>query len=293
LEAIKPKPKPRTIKIGPLTGLPKVKMSKLKKPTAKMWEQVAQQKKPKTAILPEGETVQQRIASMMQHKRYQDKQDTKLKNHISQQFKKAFPGRISYDETGKKAQPKTMIMPEDIEPFDPNGELISKKNQGTSNAVSSDQLQNAVQEEPEDQPQSEENGDTDFCRGLARSIEEERDFVKEFGTDVVSADYDIRQMEDDIETGKQDIEEGIRSYVVSIGKDLITIPWSSIKGIIEAAITAGFGGYYLIVKYETVNNMIYRDLPSLETTKRTAEGLLERAETSLSDYLQQQEDKCS
>ncbi|NVJ90460.1 MAG: hypothetical protein HWE34_02325 [Methylocystaceae bacterium] len=42
------KPKPKVSKIDPLTGLPEVKMPKLKKPTAKMWEQVAQQQKPKT-----------------------------------------------------------------------------------------------------------------------------------------------------------------------------------------------------------------------------------------------------
>ncbi len=47
LEAAKPKPKPKASKIDPLTGLPEVKMPKLKKPTAKMWEQVAQQQKPK------------------------------------------------------------------------------------------------------------------------------------------------------------------------------------------------------------------------------------------------------
>ncbi|NVJ91625.1 MAG: hypothetical protein HWE34_08205 [Methylocystaceae bacterium] len=35
------------LKIEPLTGLPEVKMPKLKKPTTKMWEQVAQQQKPK------------------------------------------------------------------------------------------------------------------------------------------------------------------------------------------------------------------------------------------------------
>ncbi|WP_417822375.1 hypothetical protein [Terasakiella sp.] len=45
LEAAKTKPK--VPKIDPLTGLPEVKMPKLKKPTANMWEQVAQQQKPK------------------------------------------------------------------------------------------------------------------------------------------------------------------------------------------------------------------------------------------------------
>ena len=42
------KQKPKVSKIDPLTGLPEVKTPKLKKPTTKMWEQVAQQQKPKT-----------------------------------------------------------------------------------------------------------------------------------------------------------------------------------------------------------------------------------------------------
>ncbi|NVK19633.1 MAG: hypothetical protein HWE30_13115 [Methylocystaceae bacterium] len=280
LEAAKPKPKPKASKIDPLTGLPEVKMPKLKKPTAKMWEQVAQQQKPKTAVLPEGETVQQRIASMMLDKRYQDKSDTRLKDHISQQFKKAFPGQVSYDETGKMNQPQAAIMPEDVEPFDPDGEL--QRN-----------VQKASQEEPDDQSQSDENENADFCKGLARSIEEEKSFVKEYGTDVLNADYDIRKMKDDIEKGKQDIELGLRSYLTSIGKDILSIPWTSIPGIIAAAANAGVGGLDLLTTYEQVNNMINRDLPSLERAKSTAEGLLESAETRLSDYLEQQEDKCS
>ncbi len=47
LEVAKPKPKPRATKIDPLTGLPEVKMPKLKKPRAKMWEQVADLNKQK------------------------------------------------------------------------------------------------------------------------------------------------------------------------------------------------------------------------------------------------------
>jgi len=42
-------PKPKPTKIDPLTGLPKVKVPKLKKPTNAMWEQAANQQKPETS----------------------------------------------------------------------------------------------------------------------------------------------------------------------------------------------------------------------------------------------------
>lgn len=47
LKKTKVPPKPKTAKIDPLTGLPEVKMPKLKKATAKIWEQVAQNSSPK------------------------------------------------------------------------------------------------------------------------------------------------------------------------------------------------------------------------------------------------------
>ncbi len=109
-DPLKPKVnKPQPPKIDPLTGMPEVKMPKVK-----------------TAIVPEGPTVRQRIQSMMSDKRYADRNDDRLRNHVQQQFKKAFPGTLSYDETGKMVQPVPAIKPEQVEPFDPDGELHFK-----------------------------------------------------------------------------------------------------------------------------------------------------------------------
>lgn len=116
---------PKPPKIDPLTGLPEQKAPKLKMPTAKQWEQVAEMQKPKTAIVPEGNTVNQRIQSMMFDPRYQDKFDTRLRDHVQKQFQKAYPGTVEYDETGKMVQPRPTIMPDDVEPFDPDGELTT------------------------------------------------------------------------------------------------------------------------------------------------------------------------
>ncbi|NVJ92766.1 MAG: hypothetical protein HWE34_13980 [Methylocystaceae bacterium] len=107
-EPKKPKPTPKakidhmTWLVDPLASSPKGKM-----PTAKQWEEVAklQKKKAKTAILPEGKTVQQRISSMMQDAKYQDKNDTGLRDHVVKQFEKAYPGNLQFDETGKMIHP--------------------------------------------------------------------------------------------------------------------------------------------------------------------------------------------
>lgn len=121
-------PKPQVKKLDPLTGLPEDKAPKLKPPTAKQWQETKalqeQKTKPLTsAIVPEGDTVQRRISSMMQDKRYNDKHDTRLRDHVVKQFEKAYPGKVQYDETGKMVQPKAAINLDEVEPFDPDGEL--------------------------------------------------------------------------------------------------------------------------------------------------------------------------
>ncbi|WP_417831160.1 hypothetical protein [Terasakiella sp.] len=165
------KPKVNVPKIDSLTGLPEGKM-----PAAKIWEKVAQQQKPKTAIIPKGETVQQRLVSMMQDKRYQDKQDTRLKDHVASQFKKAFPGQVSYDKTGKMNQPQAAIVPEDVEPFDPDGELRSRS-------------KNISQKDPSEKPVQDEKGEKE-----------------DEGTDCVSLKQDMDNAFEDLQGANDDAD---------------------------------------------------------------------------------------
>ncbi|WP_135077340.1 hypothetical protein [Terasakiella sp. SH-1] len=143
-----PRPTPKA-KIDPITGLvdPLAQAPKGKMPTAKQWEEVAklQKQKAKTAIVPEGKTVQQRISSMMFDPRYQDKNDTRLRDHVVKQFEKAYPGTLQFDETGKMVQPQSVIKPEQVEPYDPNGEL-------------------KIQEQSHDQ------GQTDYVQGIPNEL---------------------------------------------------------------------------------------------------------------------------
>ncbi|NVK20144.1 MAG: hypothetical protein HWE30_15710 [Methylocystaceae bacterium] len=124
----KPKAPPKP-KIDPMTALLLASSPKGKMPTAKQWEEVAkmQKQKAKAAIIPQGETVQKRIQSMMQDNRYGDKNDTRLRDHVVQQFEKAYPGQVQYDETGKMVQPVASIKPEEVEPFDPDGQLLPQQ----------------------------------------------------------------------------------------------------------------------------------------------------------------------
>ncbi len=125
-EPTKPK-KAKLPKIDPMTGLtdPLASAPKGKIPMAKQWEEVAKMQKQKatTAIIPKGDTVQQRIQSMMRDKRYGDKSDIRLRDHIVKQFQKAYPGEVQYDETGKMIQAEAVIQPDEVEPFDPDHEL--------------------------------------------------------------------------------------------------------------------------------------------------------------------------
>jgi len=79
--------------------------------------------KPKTAVIPQGETVPQRLRSLMQDSRYRDKNDPSLRRHVTQQFEKAYKGPVSHDATGRMIQPSPVTRPDEVEPFDPNGEL--------------------------------------------------------------------------------------------------------------------------------------------------------------------------
>ncbi len=85
-----------------------------KMPTAKF-----QKQKARTAIVPKGKTVQQRISSMMFDPRYQDKKDTGLRDHVVKQFKKAYPGTVQFDETGQMMQPQPVIKPQEVEAYVP------------------------------------------------------------------------------------------------------------------------------------------------------------------------------
>ncbi len=125
-----PKPtKPKLPKIDPMTGLedPLASAPKGKMPTSRQWEEVAkiQQQKVKSAIIPQGDTVDQRIRSMMADRRYGDQHDTRLRDHVVKQFERAYPGKVEYDETGKMVQPTAVITPDQVEAYDPDGELSS------------------------------------------------------------------------------------------------------------------------------------------------------------------------
>lgn len=123
-------PKPKSVpkpKIDPMTGVadPLANAPKPNKSMKKAWDDYykTQEQKTKTAIVPKGNTTQQAIMSMMQDPRYGDKNDTRLRDHVVKQFERAYPGEIQYDETGKMVQPTAVISPDQVTPFDPDGEL--------------------------------------------------------------------------------------------------------------------------------------------------------------------------
>ncbi len=148
--------KPKQPKIDPLTGLPEVKMPKIK-----------------TAIVPQGKSVQQRIQSMMTDKRYGERNDDRLRNHIQQQFQNAFPGTVQYDETGKMQQPVPVIKPDEVEPFDPDGELVGIKSPiQPDQVVAFSEQQSPPFAQSEDDEDDYEDGDDEWENDGLRPDEE-------------------------------------------------------------------------------------------------------------------------
>ncbi|NVJ90810.1 MAG: hypothetical protein HWE34_04090 [Methylocystaceae bacterium] len=127
-------PKPKSVvkpKIDPMTGVadPLANAPKANKSMTKAWDDYykTQEQKAQTAIVPKGNTTQQALMSLMQDPRYNDKNDTRLREHVVKQFERAYPGEVQYDETGKMVQPTAVITPDQIEAFDPDGALSVNK----------------------------------------------------------------------------------------------------------------------------------------------------------------------
>ncbi|WP_417798987.1 hypothetical protein [Terasakiella pusilla] len=141
----KPKPSPKA-KIDPLTDLvnPLTSAPKGKMPTAKGWEEVAKMQKPKahTAIIPQGDTVQARLQSIMGHPDYAKKKDPALVKHIQGEFKRAFPGEVQYDETGKMIQQEAVITADQVSAYDPKDELRAQSFKAQSTATQSVNVRN-------------------------------------------------------------------------------------------------------------------------------------------------------
>lgn len=109
----KPKTAPKP-KIDPLTGVadPLANAPKLPKKSKaqmdKMWEQVAENKKAKTT--------QEALQGLMKNPLYQKKDQAYVK-HVQDEFKRAYPGNVQYDETGKMIQAKPAIGPDQVRAF--------------------------------------------------------------------------------------------------------------------------------------------------------------------------------
>jgi hypothetical protein len=74
-------------------------------------------------IQPTGDTVDQRLRSMMDSPKYRDPNDTRLFEHVTNEFKRAYPGNAQYDEFGKMIRPKPSTLPQQVRAFDPSGVL--------------------------------------------------------------------------------------------------------------------------------------------------------------------------
>ncbi len=73
------------------------------------------------SIVPRGETVDERLRSLMEHPLYSDPVDGRLRDHVSELYRHAYPGEARADATGRTEIADPAIRPEDVTPFDPSG----------------------------------------------------------------------------------------------------------------------------------------------------------------------------
>lgn len=67
--------------------------------------------------------MEKRIRSIMEHPEYVKKKNPAVVKHVQDEFERAYPGEVQYDETGRMVQPKPVIKPDEVRAYDPNGEL--------------------------------------------------------------------------------------------------------------------------------------------------------------------------
>ncbi len=72
-------------------------------------------------IVPVGDTVEQKLRSLMEHPLYSDPVDGRLRDHVGELYRRAYPGEARADATGRTEIAAPAIRPEDVAPFDPSG----------------------------------------------------------------------------------------------------------------------------------------------------------------------------
>jgi len=109
----KPKRMPK-VKLDPITGLadpiamaPKLPQ-KSKAQMDKLWEQVAENKKAKTT--------QEALQGLLENPLYRKKDQAYVK-HVQDEFKRAYPGNVQYDETGQMTELQPAIAPHEVRAF--------------------------------------------------------------------------------------------------------------------------------------------------------------------------------
>ncbi|MGE4528062.1 MAG: peptidoglycan-binding protein, partial [Rhodospirillaceae bacterium] len=95
-------------------------------PTARKLGEVLAENRPQAPAVPQGDTVDLRLRSLMDDPRYADPADPAgdaLRIHVTDQFQKAYPGEVEYDGVGRMIRPRPSIAPQEVDPFDPDEAL--------------------------------------------------------------------------------------------------------------------------------------------------------------------------
>jgi hypothetical protein len=300
------KPKPKPTKIDPLTGLPEIKMPKLKKPTNAMWGQAANQQNQNanpwfksTKLQPVSDEAHAENARTMDGmlnysengflptlyadavKNGGEKAIAEYANFLNQLSDRKKERVGGFEQEVMKQLPvnaqKAVLAYAQQEQADANRETPTSDATETTDAATAKRKPDESIEE--------------FCAALPRLIQKSRDDLKGYQKTYDDSVERLKNLPGEIESKEHSLRMAVLSYAASVGKDALTLAWTSLLGVIVSAISAGAGAHDLKRQYEHINGL-KNDLYKYKSDKKWAVGMIKSEKEHLNRMLTTQKEKC-
>ncbi len=141
-------------------------------------------------------TVKDALNTIIDHPLYRQ-EDPAYLAYVQQQFKRAYPGEVQYDETGKMVEPQPTIQPYEVEPFTPNGKL--KTQFATQQEPHGQTGRNGAMHEKGSVPKDANSGEN-IRQGYAASASEfsQEELYPDQEVILDAADYELMEVRDPV-----------------------------------------------------------------------------------------------
>jgi len=317
LESTQPKQKPQPKKIDPLTGLPQVKMPKLKKSKANPWFQSSKIKPvkdeahsanartmdgllqySKNGSLPAlyanslqngDEKAVHEYANFMQQlsDRKGDRVDIFHKEVVSllpENVKQVF-AQLQMDNDEGEAAMGANIEPKFSKRIEEQSAENVQRSKKSNETASKDNTKGNAQDKRKPDESIEE-----FCAALPGMIQKSKDDQREYQRKYDAAAKKVKELPEKIKRQEHDLRLALASYAASVGKDIMSLPWTSVWGVVVSAANAAVGAIDLRDKYTRINKM--KNDKTAETDTRTYKGLIDSEKAHMARLKKTQSEKC-